>query len=278
MSNFKTQPAAQAAETSVLLPFSSVRNCRDLGGMPAAGGSVIKPGLLIRSADLAELSAVDAATFENMNLKDVVDLRTQWEVDAHPDLVPKSAALHHLPPLHADQVAKAVETKHDWTKDNAEDFTSAMSSLYADMISDPLAVHAWKSLFDILLHTENAILWHCTQGKDRTGMAAVLIEHALGVPANVIEADYLATNQYLKSELDDAAYTKMAELLKDTPFADEPELLLFARKEYLQSAENRVKELYGTWDAYLQKAIGLQKEDIQSLQERLLEQPDTVQA
>ncbi len=100
--------------------------------------------------------------------------------------------------------------------------------MYIGFLTSDMGQKAYSQFFRILLETspDRAVLWHCTSGKDRTGLAAMLLLAALGVDEKVIMEDYLLTNEYnadkiestkrfmLSNGLDDA-YAEKAALVYD---------------------------------------------------------------
>ena len=78
---------------------------------------------------------------------------------------------------------------------------SIMEEVYERMMLDEQSQRGFAQFFDDVLAAEDgSVLWHCTIGKDRAGLAAALLLHALGVKREAVEQDYLATNKYVQSE------------------------------------------------------------------------------
>ena len=76
-----------------------------------------------------------------------------------------------------------------------------MEEVYERMMLDEQSQRGFAQFFDDVLAAEDgSVLWHCTIGKDRAGLAAALLLHALGVKREAVEQDYLATNKYVQSE------------------------------------------------------------------------------
>lgn len=258
---------------SVHLPFEKIVNCRDLGGMINKKGQVVKPGRLLRSANLHHASALDRATLTNMGLSDIADLRTNWEIGAEPDLPIAQAVWHHFPVVHESTLKNLAGGNEQLVHDFVHDFKLMMQKVYRQMIVSDSAITAWKNLFDLLKTNPKMVLFHCTQGKDRTGIAAALILHALDVEEDVILNDYLETNLYLTRE---ALEEKMAlsallpghhELLEEDVLA-----LNRADPSYFRAADQAVKDNYGSWHDYLKVVCGLEEEDFEKLRSYYLEQ------
>ena len=121
------------------------------------------------------------------------------------------------------------------------------------------------------LSGQKAVLWHCTAGKDRAGIASALLEEILGVPRDVIIADYLKTNEYLQGDilfLTDFI-KKQAGIESDT--ADEAlRYLLSADEAYIGAFYATVDERYGSFDVFVRDGLGLSADDVARLKARYL--------
>lgn len=259
-------------EASVHYPLKGIQNLRDLAGMPAAGGKVIKPQKLLRSASLHHASDHDLLTLKNIGLDTVIDLRTQWEINAEPDRLLKSMELHHIPIFHESDISKSAGSQLKLAEDVIIRPKDVFVKMYQDMILDPDSIQAWQKMFARLLaQEEGAFLWHCTQGKDRTGICAALIETALGVPEAVRYEDYLETNRFVpeKDEDPDSVVNRLIARYPqlEADLAD----MIYAQPLYYHTADQIIKEKYGSWENYLKEVIGLREEDFNTLQNRYLE-------
>jgi protein-tyrosine phosphatase len=139
--------------------------------------------------------------------------------------------------------------------------------LNRDMVSN---TDAFLKIFKILLdEPQNPMLFHCMAGKDRTGVVAALILSALGVPREVIEQDYLYTNQAseeMKKGFEAIGYTMPKHIDQAVVIA-----MYEARIEYIQAYFDEIESRFGNVDSYLLEALGLESEDINLLRSHLLE-------
>lgn len=235
------------------VPLKSVHNCRDLGGMPAADGKHIRPGRLLRSASLHAMTPEDAnALLDEHALVEVVDFRMSGEVDRALDKVGELPFVTYrfLPvlPEHRD-TAEPPQPRP------GIDAFSMMETVYRTFVTSREGITAYTEFLNGLLERETgATLWHCTQGKDRTGTGAMLVEHALGVSEEDIRRDYLATNLFADDMMDE-----LAKLLEHVPLmdkaADQAGAALFAYPRYLDTELSAIKEGWGSVDAYLDQAL-----------------------
>lgn len=261
-------------EPSVYLPFKTIQNCRDLGGMKTTSGAVIKPSCLIRSADLSQADQVDLLTLHYMGIEEVIDLRTSTEILFDPDRhIPDSshyhASVYNIPDIELD-MGGVFETAYDLT----EKPMMLGEKVYEICVTDPASIQAWKKFFEILLGAPKGVLFHCTQGKDRTGIAAALLETALGVNQETILADYLQTNLYTKMQ---AQHDKnLVEKIfgnQDKMLQEDIEAYMFAHKRWFEATNRAIEKGWGSWMNYLQEAIGLSAQDILTLRFKFLEFP-----
>ena len=144
------------------------------------------------------------------------------------------------------------------------------------------AVKGYAEFVRLLLQgNKKAMLWHCTAGKDRAGTAAVIIEEILGIPREVIIADYLTTNEHLKGELikltafvkqqagTDAFVKQQAGT--DSPLADESLRYLFgADEDFIKAYYEAAADKYGSMDGLIREGLGLSDRDREELKEMYL--------
>lgn len=261
-------------EASVYLPFESIQNCRDLAGMKTESGLVIKPGCLLRSADLAHANVHDLLTLEYMNIQDIIDLRTNSEILLHPDRPVPNASHYHASVYHISDIEKdtggAAKTLYDVFEDSLE----LAQEVYRICVTDPKSILAWRKFFQVLLAAPAGTLFHCTQGKDRTGVGAALLETALGVNKATILADYLQTNLYTRPEATrDSFWAEEILGSHDKMVESDIDTYLYAHKSCFEAASNAIEERWGSWMNYLHEAIGLTDEDIATLRHKYLETP-----
>ncbi len=261
-------------EASVYLPFGTIQNCRDLAGMKTEAGLVIKPGCLLRSADLAHASVQDLMTLEYMNIQDVVDLRTESEILLHPDRPIPNASHYHASVYNISDIAKTMGGTAKTLYDVFEDSMELAREVYRICVTDPASILAWRKFFQVLLAAPAGTLFHCTQGKDRTGIAAALLETALGVNKATILADFLQTNLYTRPEaIKDSFWAKEILGSHDKMVESDIDTYLFAHKSCFEAASQAIEERWGSWMNYLHEAIGLTDEDIATLRHKYLETP-----
>lgn len=257
---------------SVHLPFQGIQNCRDMAGIPNKEGKVIKPGLLYRSANLHRATDQDLYTLQEMGLENIVDLRTTMEIDMEPDRLLERWKTHFLPIVQEAAMAKSQGGQFSTLEEALENTAQLLTNVYPELVMTDHAIEEWKHFFSMLLNQPGSYLWHCTQGKDRTGMAAILLLTALDVEDSLIEADYLQTNLYLAPDLAKDEEVAKALLGKHAGHADKDlSALQQARPAYYDAAKHAVEQKYGSWKGYLTQALGLKQSDFEQLQSFYME-------
>jgi protein-tyrosine phosphatase len=154
-----------------LIGLEAVHNVRDLGGYPTVTGQVTKWRTLFRADGLYRLTPQDAQTVIDLGVQTVIDLRTQKEVQNRGTFPIKQFPVnfHHLPMI-------------DATWNDGETPEIEMLDRASDKFADAIKLIAAQ---DVL-----PAVFHCAAGKDRTGVLAAFILSILGVPDEIISADY----------------------------------------------------------------------------------------
>lgn len=173
-------------------------NFRDLGGYPTAQGSYSRWGRLFRSDRLDGLSADDQARIESLNISTVFDLRSDGEVAMAPDRLPDTVRLVHRPmssdvAQHRSMLARIIDgTLVKFDNDD-------MSSGYLNMLAG-FGDYFIEVINEIV--AGNRILFHCTAGKDRTGVMAMVLLGLAGVPEPYLLDDYELSQRYRRPGTD----------------------------------------------------------------------------
>jgi len=252
-----------------LINLASVRNIRELGGSRAIDGRAIKARRLIRSAELFNLSSLDALTLvDEYSLVHIIDLRTEGECGARPDCVPDAVRYSSIPllPQHALGVAReAVNLDRASLLSRMPD----VHRFYEDMVA-PSTTERWRAIFSVFLREDTgAVLWHCAGGKDRCGMVAAVLELALGISLDDVKADYLATNisnELVAHRIQDEVFAHT----QDAELAQRVGELWAAREDYLDAALGRIKREYGGIAGFLEQICDIDKDARLQLQENYL--------
>ncbi len=248
-----------------LLGLETVANLRDVGGYYTESGQRVRRGLLFRGASLAYLSEAEAAKLAELGLKLVCDLRTPQEIAAAPDRVPPGARYWHLPILQLEnrwrEAARMVLIPNY--------LDSLTRQVYIRIVDHQHAKLA--ALYREWMLPENLpALVHCSAGKDRTGVAVALLLRVLGVPEEVVLADYSHTNDFF--EYIQQLSTDLIDGLKRLGLRREDITgLLIADPANLEALLRHIDAAYGGVEGYFRTALGFNDADLAALRAAFLE-------
>ena len=253
------------------LPFTGAHNFRDLGGYKTEDGRALKWGKIYRSDDLHLLTDEDLKYLSRLNIKSVVDFRSDEERESEPDrLNPDMTQV--LLPIKFQPEEVDDETLKNLMK-NLTFGTLDSSNLLRDfniVIVKDFATEYKKFFRHVIENNAEPIVFHCTAGKDRAGFASAMILTVLGVPREKVIEDYLLTNTYVKDHVD----SEMLEIELKTFFrADTDNLrkINLVEERYIQAAFDTIDSEWGGMNNYISEALGLSEEDILKLQDFYLE-------
>ena len=202
LSSAAPKAAPQHPAPGTQLPFAGGNNFRELGGYEADEGKHVKWGQIYRGITTACLtSAADRKLLDSLGLRLILDLRSGTEAAAAPDYVPDGARLVQICALCGDDGHEISFAPGDIERmmHTAREGENILYRMYRQML---FGNKAFKELFRALEAGETPILFHCSAGKDRTGVAAMLILLALGASDETICADFVQTNVCRKAEID----------------------------------------------------------------------------
>jgi protein tyrosine/serine phosphatase len=210
-------------------------NFRDLGGYDTADGRRVRWRRLFRSDSLSPVTADDARLLtEDLGLVAVVDLRTSREVrrDGRGGLADVALHYHHVPLLEDD----------DLDSRSARPFDGSLHEAYRHLlgqcgrrISSALGAIASEV-------AEHPTVFHCTAGKDRTGIVAALVLAFLGVSDQDIVADYALTQEVMPTMME--RFPRRA--LRSSAGDRYPSPILRAEAETMSETLSVLDEEYGS--------------------------------
>jgi protein-tyrosine phosphatase len=248
-------------------PLDGALNFRDLGGYPAAGGRRVRWMTLYRSGTTHALTPRDVAFLETLGIRCAVDFRSNLERRQHPTRLTQLPGIDYR---FRDQEGVPGDIRKLLSTPGArpEESHRLMIDLYRSL---PLELAgAYGELFAQLAAGNLPLVFNCTAGKDRTGVAAALLLDALGVPRDEVLADYMATGQF---------YEKSCELILTEqnmalfPCADRGvwEPLMRVHEDYLGAMFERIDATHGGVAAYLEARLGIDDGVLERLHATLLE-------
>lgn len=241
---------------SRVLKLDGVHNFRDYGAYDGADGRTMKQGLLWRSAQHGDASDTDLESIQRLGIRAVVDLRGPSERSAKPCRRHPAFAAEVL--AHPDETAGlALHTEAADGVVTAAEGRAAMIRLYDGIAFRPNLVTMLRAYFDVLERGQGASLVHCVAGKDRTGWAVAMAQHALGVPRDAIMADYLLTNTDGNIEARIAAGAMQIRQKHGAISDDTIRALMGVDPDYLSAAFTAAEGQHGDIDSYLADILGV---------------------
>ncbi len=169
--------------------LEQLMNFRDLGGYETKDGRTTAWNRLYRSDCLTELGDDEWKTFKELNILNVIDLRSTFERKKTPIKTKCGVVYHHCPFL-------KEEAGTDDPDEAARKFMESMSLDYSFMMNNSLDQMAGILKLLLKLLAEGNVDIFCTAGKDRTGMAAAAVLYLAEVRREDIIADYVLTEIY----------------------------------------------------------------------------------
>ncbi len=268
---------------SFITPFSkaikmnSTRNTRDLGGFTSKDGRTVKHRKLYRSDHLADLTPWDTHIVKALGVKTIIDLRSTEEVLRQPDVAVEGITHVHVPIKPDDKKLLRGKPENEnilaWIihTDKHDNVLKATTEQYRRLVYHPHTQKMIKLFLEsFLLQDDGAILFHCTAGKDRTGMCAALLLSLLGVDKDTIRDDYLASNVHLAGRIEEIV-TWTSQDVKDDKLLSEVRLMCMIAPEYFDAVYDAIIRQWGSVERYTVEALDFDNDKIESLKERFLE-------
>ena len=255
-----------------LLPLEGGSNFRDLGGYRTADGQTVARGMLFRSGAMTGLTDADMAYLDGFGIKTIVDLRSNEEISLYPN---HWAAKHRIEVVTGDYSFAAMMSGEESGE------RPAMGELYPRLLES--IGPQIKNYFDEALGEGAPMVVNCSAGQDRTGIVSALMLLLLGVPEPTVIEDYLLSTDFRRPAIEDggvdlaeAAKTNafaamMLEYRKAMPHPDRPNPLVTSDGvPYLAFVIERIRDEYGSVEAYAEKELGINAQDLAALRRTYL--------
>ncbi len=277
-----------AANHSVSL--TGVGNARELGGYTMEDGRTVKHGLLLRTAKLSNATEEDLRRLaDEYHLSVVIDFRGKSEIGHYPD--PEISGAKNLNIQIIDETNAFPEdmvaemealgarngkvTKMDRLRLAIKYgiFDEQADQMYVGFLSSDRGKAGYRQFFRELLDLPDgkAILFHCSEGKDRTGCAAMLILFALGADEETVMEDFLLTNAFNADLIEEDK-----RMLREEGIAEEDMDVYLPRMdqvnpEYMMNAITWMTDNYGSPLGYITQEAGVTEEELNELRNKFLE-------
>lgn len=266
---------------AVTVILEGATNTRDIGGMAvggavggssatatggSAGGRLVRTGALYRSGRLSGLTDGDLDELASRGIRCVVDFRADDEVRRDPSRLPPTVSSVVRIPMADRHQNNQSQLERIVSGDITRVTTDELTALYVGMLDDYAARFA--EFVEVAADVDHwPLLYHCTAGKDRTGIATALLLSAVGVGRDDVLDEYDLTNTQHSAR-------RVAELRAELEAAnvdiDAVMPLLTAPREVLAGALDYLDGTFGGAAGYLVDAGGLELAVIEMLRVNLV--------
>lgn len=279
--SFRIGYASEDLQKSQSINLKSVGNARELGGYINNEGKRVKRGILLRTAALSKISSEDIKHLtEDYHLSVIADLRMTYEVAPKPDPVIEGVRYVNLHVINEDLFKKELEKKLEFEGNAIERLRLIVESglmaqdMYVSFLSETSGKNAYREFFKELLNlpSGHSLLFHCSQGKDRTGCAAMLILSALGVSEEIIMKDYLLTNTFNADSINAQRKMLLSNGIKESELDKYMIVLDEVNPILMNTVMSWLKENYGSPVGYIINELGITEEEIETLKAKFLEE------
>lgn len=247
-------PALRQVSHRVRVPFG-VYNLRPVTTTTRPGTGVY------RSALLWGATPADFKRLGELGIREVIDLRTAKVAANFPDPLVPGVELRTDIDIHGD------EDEVPARRETAEDVVAIMEQRYRNFVVLPGQRERIGRALRAIAAQPGAVLFHCTDGKDRTGWIAALLQHVHGDPMAIIFDSYLQSNRHVHGMRRFRRVT--TSLLKGKSAAVRNDPSNRVQPSFLQAALDEVAARYGDLDGYLREGLGLDEQTLDALRAKL---------
>ena len=258
------------------IELQKLKNTREFGGYPTVDGRSVKHNMLIRSGQLSKATDNDIKILtEKYNLKTVIDLRIDAEIKEKPDNLTPDINYIRVPLL--DKAYLGI-TRDEYSLSSwfnlFDDKSRRLEDIFFDMYEMLVFGERAKTLipevFSVFSGDFEAVLWHCSAGKDRVGIVSMLILLALGVEEEVIVRDFLATNRFSAAEI---IKTRLFApfVIKNRWHRKCLAVLMGVKREYMERLLYRIHNDYSDIFEFFERVYSIDRETILKLREKYLQ-------
>ena len=246
-------------------------NFRDLGGYQSKDGRIIKYGVLFRSGSLSKASSLDIQELKQLNIHTVFDLRSVKEANVAKDPVISNKYLRANPAIdnlgqEIDFSGKGIQQRAKQIEGGLHHVLKVFDHFYE---SAPFNNQAIRLLLETLANNEVPLLFHCSAGKDRTGLMGIIIMLLLDIDESQIITEYLKTNLVYQDRIDKRMkqYWPLSKitLVKNIIYGTEGVL-----ENYALIVLNSIKEKYHSYEEYFFQEYHLDIQQINQIKDKLL--------
>lgn len=263
------------------LGMQKLVNARQLGGYRTADGRTVRRDLLLRTGALADGTAEDLHRLtDHYHITTVIDLRTSAEIAKTPDPVlegVRSVVVHVIDEERDLDASAAMLQVYVDAKDDPgkallmlHRMGAPKGDTYTAFLGSPVAMAGYRWFFDLLLEQKDgAILWHCTGGKDRTGISSALLLSVLGVDRETVLADFALTNDFNRRRID-YMVNAASKHTDDPAELQGVATLVGVSRAKMEKLFELAEAECGSMEAFVRKHFRLTNEEVNKLRDKYL--------
>ena len=265
------------------ISFDKIDNARDLGGIIGAGGHAIRPHRLLRTAHLHDASDSDVARLKDeFNLCRIFDFRSMGEFQAVPDREIEGVQHHLLPTIDMraeQQTGKPIPDeafleldRHIVNYSFYPEVQTMAANMYPSLIQSEFSQLQYAAFLRLIIEApeDGGILWHCAQGKDRTGWGAAFLMFALGVERERVIADFDLSNESYRPRVTKLNNDVIARGGGEAEMRVIQAFMGVSTPNFISTLDLIDRE-YGGMIRYLHEILCLSHDDLQTLRKRYLD-------
>ena len=252
--------------------FEDVINFRDIGGLKTQDGRQVRWGKIFRSDNLADLKPTDFEKFNNLKIQTVFDLRTESEIKGKEDQLPKNVRYIQAPTV-KDNGDMLTQLRGKLLRGEiSEDQSFQMiTELYQNIVTSDLA--SLRELLRNILASDEPVLYHCSAGKDRTGVVTAMILSILNVDRKTIFDEYLMSNYYRRDKLKKILRkAKLGKIIKPKINLKVIENFMSVDERYLAATFDVIDTQYGGIDLFIKNQLQISDQDREQIIKKLTQE------
>lgn len=235
---------------------------KDLGNYVNRNGYKIKEGYIIKSSYLKKRES------KKIKAKKVIDMRTRIERLQKPEYFSNNIKQLWIPIF--DDATSGITHEKQHRLEQIQNVPT-LDIIYRGVVGEEICYSRLGEVIKSIMHSDvYPIMYHCSEGKDRTGIITMLLLSMLDFDVDQIVEDYLIVNKGLifKSKI---YYFLISTLKRDKELAIKTRDFSIAKKEYILGAIDEIKTKFGSVESYIRNQLGITDEEISNFKKKVLE-------
>ena len=239
------------------IDFENTQNFRDIGGLKTKDGKTVRWGKIYRSDNLSKLENKEFRKFSDMHITTVYDLRTDHEIKGKEDHLPLNVQYIHTPTVKdkEGEIAK-VRAKVIAGEISEKQAREQTVQFYQDAVTTN--VLSLTGIINKIVDSDEPVLYHCSAGKDRTGIVSAIILSILNVDRQTIVNEYLLSNYYRRDKTEKTlGKAKLAKIIKPKMDLKAIEVFITVDESFINATFSAIDKQYGGIDKFIESQLGI---------------------